>query len=144
MMQRALICGPKSTWLMPLYKADGIDDACGTLAKKDFVLVIMTKAQIDFFLQHMATNGEQLKICMNSTHGIGRHGFQLTSLMTVSDLREGFPVAYCISSRVDESTMMCFLDTIKRCVGQINAHVFMTDDAPVYINAWKVMGDVGR
>ena len=35
------------------------------------------------------------------------------------------------------------LEAVKRCVGEVSAHVFMTDDAPVYVNAWrKVMLDV--
>ena len=128
---------------VPFYKAGGLDDDQSLLSKKDFVLVIMSKPQSDFFKQHVLNNGDHLKMCMDSTHGIGRHGFQLTTLMTVTDLHEGFPVAYCISSRVDETVMTCFLEAVKRGVGEVMAHVFMTDDAPVYVNAWrKVMGDV--
>ena len=83
------------------YKAQGQSDAFSGLRQKDFMILIMTKSQTDFVTSQLLRTSAGLKECMDSTHGIGSHGFELTKIMAVSDLNEGFPIAFCISSVVD-------------------------------------------
>ena len=64
-----------------------------------------------------ATSG--LKVCMDSTHGIGSFGFELTTIMTVSDLNEGFTVAFCITNVVDSVAMEKYLETVSDHAGII-------------------------
>ena len=62
--------------------------------------------------------------------------------MLIDDHGEGFPAAFCFSSRVNEATMTTFLTICRECIGhQMSEAVLMTDDAPAYCNAWTtVMG----
>ena len=121
----------------------GETDDDSNLRPKDFMMVLMTKSQNDFVSNQLNRASAGLKICMDSTHGIGSYGFELTTIMMVSDLNEGFPIAFCISSVVDSITMTRYREAVREHVGILNAKVFMSDDAPVFINAWKsVMGQV--
>jgi len=66
------------------------------------------------------------------------YDYQLTTLMTVDEHAEGFPFAFCFSSRVDECTMQAFLSVVKDNIGvSLDDAVLMTDDTEVYANAWK-------
>ena len=60
-------------------------------------------------MQHATSS---LKVCMESTDGTGSYGFELITIMTISDLNEGFPVAFCISSVVDSVAMEKYLETV--------------------------------
>ena len=54
-------------------------------------------------------------------------------------------MAYCISNRVDFVAMAEFFTAVNQKVGLIQAKVFMSDDAPAYINAWtSIMGSPGH
>ena len=72
--------------------------------------------------------------------------------MTVDEHAEGFPFAFCFSSRVDECTMQSFLSAVKDNIGvslddvsvvkdnisvSLDDAILMTDDTEVYANAWK-------
>ncbi|GFU32061.1 uncharacterized protein NPIL_606511 [Nephila pilipes] len=73
------------------------------LKENDFVLIIMTEAQ-----------GEILKkfssdcICIDGTHGVNGYGFELVTLLTIDDLRQGFPCAFLISNRCDQIVLSIF------------------------------------
>ena len=82
-------------------------------------------------------NAEKLKVFMDSTHGISQYsGYQLTTLMTVDDLNHGFPVAFLISSNINTTIVKTFLNALKDRVESVKAHVFMSDDDPIFRNAW--------
>jgi len=66
---------------------------------------------------------------------ISPHSFQY-----FGDFGEGFPVAFCISSKVDTLAMEVFLEHVRAAVGgPVNGAVLMTDDAPAYVNAWTTV-----
>ena len=80
----------------------------------------------------LKTNG-RLLVCIDSTHGISQYdGFQFTTLMLVTDLNKGYPVAFMISSTVNENIVVKFLESVKKVTGTIRANVFMSDDNPIY------------
>ena len=76
-------------------------------------------------------------IGMDSTHGTNMYDFQLTSIMVTDDHGEGFPVAFCISNRIDCTAMAVFLSAVRDVVGYVIPDVILiTDDAESYSNAW--------
>lgn len=108
------------------------------IGEKEFVLSFMKDEQRKFF-RNLMESSETLQICMDSTHCISQYeGYQLTTLMTVTNLNQGFPVAFLVSSTVNVSILNTFLAEVKKCVGgPINADVFMSDDDAVFRNAWN-------
>lgn len=76
-------------------------------------------------------------MCMDSTH-CTRHyaGYQLTTFLTVNDMNEGFPVAFFISSTLNIDIVKDFLVIMKDRVGTVNTSIFMSDDDPLFRNAW--------
>lgn len=71
--------------------------------------------------------------------------FQLITLLCVDEFGAGFPVAYCITNRVDKTAMLTFFKAVKEKTGAITPEVFMSDDAQAFYNAWQeVMGDAKR
>gem|GEM_PF-4549271 len=118
-----------------LYKQQG--DEHEGLENDDFVLAIMTRYQQNL----VGSLYNTCKICIDSTHGTSGYNFQLTSIVTVDEFGAGCPVAMCLSARVNEKVMSCFLSAVKNKVGIITATEFMSDDAPTFYNAWcDVMG----
>ncbi|KAK3886174.1 hypothetical protein Pcinc_009675 [Petrolisthes cinctipes] len=121
-----------------------IDSENPNIDKKELALGFMKQGQECWFLNHL-TNTETLQVCMDSTHCISQYaGYQLTTLMIVNDCNHGFPVAFLISSTINEEIVKAFLVKLKERVGPLNANTFMSDDDPIFRNAWKVaMSEVG-
>ncbi|KAK3866287.1 hypothetical protein Pcinc_028167 [Petrolisthes cinctipes] len=106
------------------------------IPSEEFVLAFMKEGQQLMFSEQLK-NTEKLQVCMDSTHCISQYtGFQLTTLMTITDLHQGFPVAFLISSTVNTEIVKVFLDKIKDRMGVVQAQVFMSDDDPLFRNAW--------
>ncbi|XP_077516985.1 uncharacterized protein LOC144127880 isoform X2 [Amblyomma americanum] len=102
----------------------------------DFELALMTFPQREL-LSKLGTE----KLCIDSTHGTNKYKFQLTTLLTISEDGSGIPCAYVISKRVSMGTMVRFFEAIKEKTNTVQCQAFMSDDAPVYGNAWEqVMG----
>lgn len=118
------------------FKKQGkIDPNNPEIPESEFVLGFMKEGQDKFFSNQIST--EKLQVCMDSTHGISQYtGYQLTTLMTITNLNHGFPVAFLISSTVNTSIVKTFLNALKDRMGPIIAHVFMCDDDPLFRNAW--------
>lgn len=106
------------------------------LKSDDFVLIIMNEAQKEI-LKKFGTNC----VCMDGTHDLNPYGFELTTLLVLDNLCEGFPCALMFSSRVDFQVMEIFVTVIQEALGEsVRSKVFMSDMAPTYYNAWvKVM-----
>lgn len=47
-------------------------------------------------------------ICIDETYGMNSYHFNLTTIMVLDDLREGFPCCFMISNRVDEVVLRIF------------------------------------
>jgi len=77
------------------------------LQDDDFVLVIQSDYQRAMFEQYGSD-----RVCMDSTHGTTGYDFNLTSVFVVDEMEQGFPVAFCISTRVNHETMVLFFKSL--------------------------------
>lgn len=77
-------------------------------------------------------------ICIDETHGMNSYHFNLTTLLVLDDMREGFPCAFMISNRIDEGVLTIFYSKIKSLTGDLQPNVFMSDMAESFFNAWIV------
>ena len=85
----------------------------------------------------LAKNG----ICCDSTHGTHGYDFLLTTIHVIDEFGEGLPVAWCLSSHEDFSSMVVFFSEIKKKCGAVESAFFMSDMANQFYNAWiAVMG----
>jgi len=136
------MCRQENSDLVRFIKYQGeemIDDSHNRrIALHDFMIVLMNDVQVYMLQQY----GHHRVNCIDSTHGSNLYDFQLTTLMIVDDDGEVFPVAFCISSKVDTLTMEVFLENVRAAIGSsINGALLMTDDNPEFVNAWRsVMG----
>lgn len=106
----------------------------------NFELALMTFPQMQL-LRKLRTQ----KLCIDSTHGTNIYNSQLTTLLTIAEDGSGIPCAYLISKRVNTETMATFFETIQKKGGVMQYQAFMSDDAPVYGNAWEqVMGPLPK
>ena len=125
--------------LVRLVKFQGETSSFASLKEDDFMLILATDAQL------VGANklcGPMKEICLDSTHGLNSYDFQMTTLMTLDEHGEGFPIAFCYSNRVDENQMSVFLTVVREALGgPLRDMILMTDDTEVYSNAWNaVMG----
>lgn len=85
------------------FKGLGQENVEKGLEKNDYILIIMTDAQSEILKKF---GGDC--ICVDGTHGTNQYGFQLFTIMVLYDLREGFPCAFLISNRSDESILSLY------------------------------------
>ncbi|XP_029348723.1 uncharacterized protein LOC103311925 [Acyrthosiphon pisum] len=97
----------------------------------DFMLIILTETQKAVL--HKFSNG---KLCIDSTHGTNQYNFNLTTIVVIDEFGEGYPAAFCISTKIDEVHMKVFFSKIKEVMGCFTPNVFMSDDVPAFWNAW--------
>ncbi|KAE9522891.1 hypothetical protein AGLY_016702 [Aphis glycines] len=71
---------------------------------------------------HKFSNG---KLCTDSTHDTNQYNFNLTSIVSIDEFREGYPGTFCISTKID-----------KEVIGCLTPNVFMSNKAPEFWNAW--------
>ncbi|XP_047100935.1 uncharacterized protein LOC124719782 [Schistocerca piceifrons] len=113
-----------------------INDLYPELKSEDFALIIMNNAQGEILTKY---GGDC--ICVDGTHGLNGYDFEVTTLLVLDDMRQGFPCAFLISNRNDSDVLSIFFNCVKSQVGQISPKVFMTDLAESYSIAWnKTMG----
>jgi len=116
------------------YKSQGqIDTNHIQLKEDDFLLLIMNDYQ-----KSMLSKFGNYVICIDETHGMNSYHFNLTTIMVLDDLREGFPCCFMISNRVDEVVLTIFFSKIRDQTGIIHPNVFMSDMAESFYNAWVV------
>lgn len=108
------------------------------LEETDFILVMQNQFQASMMLQ-FGTD----KICIDGTHGTNEYNIQLYTIVAIDEFGNGCPVSYCLSNRADVTIFQIYFDCIRKAIGKIDADTFMSDDAPAFYNAWKiVMGEV--
>lgn len=72
-------------------------------------------------------------ICIDGTHGLNAYNFELTTLLTLDDMREGFPCCFMFSNKSDEEIMIIFFEQLRHKLGrQIEPKMFMSDMAQYY------------
>lgn len=92
------------------YKLQGQDAEEGfDLMKEDFFIVVQSPLQKQMF-EKFAPKG----VCCDSTHGTNTYDFSLTTVLVIDDFGQGFPVAWCLSSHEDFTTMTLFFNEIKK------------------------------
>lgn len=68
------------------YKAQGTtSEEFSQLKEDDFVLILMNDTQ-----HEMLENFRDKSVCMDSTHGLNSYGFELTTLLVLDELNQGF------------------------------------------------------
>ncbi|KAJ8964077.1 hypothetical protein NQ314_005160 [Rhamnusium bicolor] len=106
----------------------------------DFCLIIMNSVQRKILMDF----GKKI-ITIDGTHALNAYNFELTTLLTLDENREGFTVAFMFSNRKDTTIYITFFTQIKNIVGQIHRDIFMSDITETYINAWNfIMGPVKK
>ena len=105
--------------------------------KEDFFIVVQSPLQKQMF-ETFAHKG----VCCDSTHGTNAYDFSLSTVLVIDDFGQGFPVAWCLSSHEDFTTMTLIFNEIKKNCGIVKSEFFMSDMAPQFYNAWvAVMED---
>ena len=99
------------------YKLQGEEAENGyDLAKNDFSLVVQTPFQWEMLLK-FAQNG----ICCDSTQDTNGYDFLLTTIHVIDEFGEGVPATWCISSQDVLTTMVIFMNEIKKRCGNIHS-----------------------
>ncbi|XP_068086255.1 uncharacterized protein [Anabrus simplex] len=75
-------------------------------------------------------------ICVDGTHGMNSYGFELTTLLVLDDMRQGFPCGFLISNRSDQYVLSIFFEYVREEVGKLTPKVFMSDMAESFFTAW--------
>ena len=108
------------------------------LDKHDFVLVLQTPYQ-SVMMKEFGHN----VICIDSTFKTTGYDFTLITVLIIDEFGEGYPVAWCLTSREDQKVISLFLKTIKDRTGIVTPRWIMTDDADQFFNSWKTVFSEG-
>jgi len=116
------------------YKSQGkIDENIVELTEEDFLLLIMNVYQ-----KSMLEKFGNDAICIDETHGMNSYHFNLTTILVLADMQEGFPCSFMISNRIDKVVVRIFFSKIKELTGPLQPNIFMSDTAESFHNAWMV------
>ncbi|KAG8177325.1 hypothetical protein JTE90_018351 [Oedothorax gibbosus] len=96
------------------------------------LLIIMTEFQKNILM----SSDKQILSIDNALRQRGSR-FYLTSLMALDEHETAFPVAFCISSKVDKNMVTQFLMSIKDSTGPLFCSYFMSDSEVFYYEAWQ-------
>lgn len=118
------------------YKPQGVlMETHSHLQADDFILIMMNEAQREM-LRRYGNNC----VCLDSTHGLNNYGFELTTLLVLDDLAQGFPCAFMFSNRSDTCVVEIFLTVLRDALSEpLQPKVFMSDMAEIYYNAWVMI-----
>ena len=78
-------------------------------------------------------------ICIDSTFKTTGYDFTLITILVIDEFGEGYPVAWCLTSREDQELVSLFFETIKNKIGMVTPQWIMTDDADQFYNSWKTV-----
>lgn len=82
----------------------------------------MNKVQREMLLKH----GDKC-VCMDATHGLNPYQFEMTSIMVLDDIYQGFPCAFIFSNRTDQEMLEICLEKVRNAVGSpIHPKVFFS------------------
>jgi hypothetical protein len=110
-----------------LYKAVGVDDqSFPGMNASDFLLGFMTNQQEQILLEAM--KGPEQILCIDSTHKTNAYDFYLTTLLTVTSLGKGIPVAFLFTTKEETTALSYFFEGIKQRVGNLHPKVKFKHD----------------
>ncbi|GFQ88404.1 uncharacterized protein TNCT_317511 [Trichonephila clavata] len=108
--------------------------------QEDFLLIIMTE-----FQKHILMSSSKQVVCVDSLYRRKGGRFYLTVLFIMDEYEIAFPVAFCISNKVDKGVIVQFLASVKESTGPLSCTYFMSDSESFYYEAWReVMEDNSR
>lgn len=108
--------------------------------QEEFLLIIMTE-----FQKHILLASDKNVICVDSLYRKKGGRFYLTVLFIMDENDLAFPVAFCISNKVDKSVIVVFFQSIRESAGPLECNFFMSDCESFYYEAWKeTMNDNSR
>ena len=81
----------------------------------------------------------QKGVSCDSTHGANAYDFSLSTVLVIDKFGQGFPVAWCLSSHEDFTTMTISFNQIKKNCGIVKSVFLMSDIAPQLYNASEVV-----
>lgn len=105
-------------------------DSASSLPLDIFMLGLQTKEQGEMMQMASSTI-----LIVDATHDMDQYGCQLLNVVGVDELNRGYPLAHCISSKMDESTLQHFFAAIKERFPDMIINCVITDDDPALINA---------
>ena len=73
----------------------------------------------------------------NATHGTNAYDFLLVTILVVDEFCEDITVAWAVTNSEDTVHLVNFLRSVKEKVEETKTHVFVSDDAQQYFNAWS-------
>ncbi|XP_044746710.1 uncharacterized protein LOC123308201 [Coccinella septempunctata] len=110
------------------------------LRNEDFALAFMNKIMEKKLRKYSKI------ICIDGTHGTNIRNWELTTVLVKDENNMGFPVAFLISNRMDQTIQKIFFRSLKaRLQESLRCKYIMTDDDIKYFNAWcEAMDDVEK
>lgn len=115
-----------------LYKRQGqLDPNFPELEEQDFLLVIMNDAQLEI----LKKCAEEC-VCVDATHGSNPYNFELTTLLVIDEMREGFPCMFVFSNRTDVVIFKMVFGLIKSLCVILKPKIFMSDLTEASYSAW--------
>ncbi|GBN84134.1 hypothetical protein AVEN_43804-1, partial [Araneus ventricosus] len=107
---------------------------------EDLMLIIMTE-----FQKHILMTSTKQVVCLAYPNRIKKGHNLLTALVVIDDQEVAFPVAFCISNKVNKSSMLEFLSSVKESTGPLSCSYFMSNDDKFFYEAWQeVMQDESK
>lgn len=111
------------------YKPQHVDNLnFPSLKTEDFLLVLMNQSQKELFNLY----GNYV-VCVDFTHGVNAHQFDLTTLLVLDDKREGLPAAFILSNRQNAVALEIAFGAIKKSGVSVKPKVFMSDELKLFI-----------
>ena len=101
------------------------------LGKDEVLLGVQTEFQKDM----MRLYGADF-LCADSTLKSTQYDYHLTTLSVVDHTGEACPVAFLISSKVDQASLEPFMLALRERAGQLQVEVFMSDLGNCFYDAW--------
>jgi hypothetical protein len=92
------------------------------LTKEDFMIIVQSPMR-KVMAQKFAAKG----VAIDATHGTTSYDFLLTTIMTIDEHGQGFPVAWCLSNHEDFTHMCIFFRYVKKNCGTLSPTWFMSD-----------------
>lgn len=97
------------------------------------------------FQKHILLSSDKNVICVDSLYRKKGGRFYLTVLFIMDENELAFPVAFCISNKVDKNVITTFFRSLYESAGTLECTFFMSDSEPFYYESWKeVMGDKSK
>ncbi|GFX72891.1 uncharacterized protein TNCV_1697881 [Trichonephila clavipes] len=101
--------------------------------EKSFILTIMTEYQ-----KYILVASSKQVVCIHSYFRFKALAPScLTVLFVMDEYNVAFPVAFCISSKLDKNVLLNFLLSIKKVTGPLSCTYLMSDSEDLYYEAWQ-------